>query len=107
MLRGESKTFGIVLGFLAYGVFSVHDAMIKLLVADIPVWQVLFFRSATILVICLVAGRRALLERAAASSLKVPLALRGIINLVAWLCYYSAARALSLGQLLRSISPHH
>jgi drug/metabolite transporter (DMT)-like permease len=100
VLREESKTFGIALGVLAYGVFSVHDAMIKLLVADIPVWQVLFFRSATILIICLLAGRRALLERAAASPLKVPLALRGVINLVAWLCYYSAARALPLAQLL-------
>lgn len=80
--------------------FAVHDAGIKWLVADIPVWQVLFFRSATILVICLAIGRRALLERAAASSLKRPLALRGLINLAAWLCYYSAARALPLAQLL-------
>lgn len=80
--------------------FAVHDAGIKWLVADIPVWQVLFFRSATILVICLAIGRRKLLERAAASPLKVPLALRGLINLAAWLCYYSAARSLPLAQLL-------
>jgi drug/metabolite transporter (DMT)-like permease len=85
---------------LAYFVFAVHDAGIKWLVADIPVWQVLFFRSATILVVCLAIGRRALLERAAASSLKRPLAFRGVINLVAWLCYYSAARTLPLAQLL-------
>ena len=88
------------MGALAYGVFAVHDAGIKWLVADIPVWQVLFFRSATILVICLAIGRRALLERAAASPLKLPLAMRGVINLAAWLCYYSAARALPLAQLL-------
>ena len=80
--------------------FAVHDAGIKLLVADIPVWQVLFFRSATILVICLAIGRRKLLERAAAYPLKRPLAFRGVVNLVAWLCYYSAARALPLAQLL-------
>ncbi len=100
MLRGESKTSGIALGVLAYGVFAVHDAVIKLLVADIPVWQVLFFRSATILAICLALGRRALLERAAASSFKAQLAFRGVVNLTAWLCYYSAARSLPLGQLL-------
>ena len=80
--------------------FAVHDACIKLLVADISVSQVLFVRSATILVICLAIGRRALLERAAASPSKRSLALRGIVNLVAWLCYYSAARSLPLGQLL-------
>jgi len=72
-------------GALAYGVFALHDAGIKLLVADIPAWQVLFFRSATILVICLAIGRRKLLERAAASSLKRPLAFRGVVNLIAWL----------------------
>jgi drug/metabolite transporter (DMT)-like permease len=96
----ESKTAGIALGVLAYFVFAVHDAGIKWLVADVPVGQVLFFRSATILVICLTIGRRALLERAAGSSLKRPLAMRGVINLAAWLCYYSAARSLPLAQLL-------
>jgi len=88
------------LGVLAYFVFALHDAAIKWLVADIPVWQVLFVRSGTILVVCLAVGRRALLERAAASSLKRPLAFRGVVNLTAWLCYYSAARSLPLAQLL-------
>jgi drug/metabolite transporter (DMT)-like permease len=97
---GESKTTGIALGIAAYFVFAVHDAGIKWLVADIPVWQVLFVRSATILILCLLLGRRALLERAAASPLKRPLAMRGLINLAAWLCYYSAARSLPLAQLL-------
>jgi drug/metabolite transporter (DMT)-like permease len=96
----RTQTNGVALGVLAYGVFAVHDAAIKWLVADIPVWQVLFFRSATIFVICLAIGRRALLERAAASSLKWPLAMRGVVNLTAWLCYYSAARTLPLAQLL-------
>jgi len=80
--------------------FAVQDAGIKWLVADIPVWQILFFRSATILVVCLAIGRRALLTRATALSLKRKLALRGVINLTAWLCYYSAARVLPLAQLL-------
>jgi drug/metabolite transporter (DMT)-like permease len=85
---------------LAYFVFAFHDAAIKWLVTDIPVTQVLFFRSGTILVICLAIGRRKLLERAAASSLKGPLAFRGVVNLIAWVCYYSAARSLPLAQLL-------
>jgi drug/metabolite transporter (DMT)-like permease len=100
VLRGETRTAGIALGVLAYFVFAVHDAAIKWLVADIPVWQVLFFRSATILIICLAIGGRGLLERAAASSSKGPLAFRGVVMLTAWLCYYSAARSLPLAQLL-------
>ena len=79
--------------------FALHDAAVKWLVVAIPVWQILFFRSATVLVICLAIGRRALLERAAVSSLKRPLAFRGVIMLIAWLCYYSAARSLPLAQL--------
>ncbi len=100
LVRGETKTSGIAVGVLAYFVFALHDAAIKLLVVDIPVWQVLFFRSGTILAVCLAIGRRALLERAAASTLKRPLAFRGVVNLTAWLCYYSAARSLPLAQLL-------
>src|ERR1043166_1936625 len=99
-MRGDGNTAGIAVGVFAYFVFSVHDAAIKLLVADLPVWQVLFFRSGTILICCLVIGRRALLERSVASPLKLPLAFRGVVNLIAWLCYYSAARSLPLGQLL-------
>jgi drug/metabolite transporter (DMT)-like permease len=99
-LAGEPKTVGIALAVAAYFVFAVHDAGIKWLVADVPVWQVLCFRSATILILCLAIGRRGLLERAAASPLKLPLAMRGLINLAAWLCYYSAARSLPLAQLL-------
>ena len=99
-IGGERKTVGIALAVAAYFVFAVHDAGIKWLVADVPVWQVLCFRSATILVLCLAIGRRGLLERAAASPLKRPLAMRGLINLTAWLCYYSAARSLPLAQLL-------
>jgi drug/metabolite transporter (DMT)-like permease len=96
----ESKTVGIALGVAAYFVFAVHDAGIKWLVTDVPVSQVLFVRSATILALCLGIGRQRLLERAAASPLKRQLAIRGLINLIAWLCYYSAARSLPLAQLL-------
>jgi len=81
-------------------VFALHDAAVKWLVVEIPVWQILFVRSATIMVICLAIGRGALLERAAASSFKRQLAFRGVVMLTAWLCYYSAARTLPLAQLL-------
>ncbi len=96
----ETPTIGIGLGVLAYGLFSMHDATIKWLVAELPVWQVLFFRSLTIVIFCAGIGRTKLLARAVATPLKLNLALRGAITLIAWLCYYTAARSLPLAQLL-------
>jgi drug/metabolite transporter (DMT)-like permease len=91
---------GVGLGVLAYGLFAVHDAAIKLLVETLPVWQILFFRSATILIVCLAIGRTGLLRRAVETPLKRALAIRSVITMTAWLCYYTAARSMGLGQLL-------
>jgi drug/metabolite transporter (DMT)-like permease len=96
----ETPTIGIGLGVLAYAMFSMHDASIKWLVAELPIWQVLFCRSLTIVVFCLAFGREKLLARAIATPLKPNLALRGVITLIAWLCYYTASRSLPLAQLL-------
>src|ERR1700691_5852231 len=90
----ETPTVGIGLGVLAYGLFSLHDATIKWLVAELPVWQVLFFRRLTIVISCTAIGRAKLLARAVATPLKRNLALRGAITLTGWLCYYTAARSL-------------
>ena len=92
--------FGLGLGVIAYALFSMHDATNKYLVGFLPVWQVLFFRSVTIVVVTLAIGRRALVERLIASPLKLPLAMRAALTLVAWLCYYTAARDMPLAQLM-------
>jgi drug/metabolite transporter (DMT)-like permease len=92
-------TAGIGLTVLAYFFFTGHDAIIKWLVAGLPVAQVLFFRSVFIVAVALALGRRALLARAVATPLKLRLLLRGAIILAAWLCYYTAARSLPLAQL--------
>ena len=99
-MNNDRVMSGIGLGVLAYALFSVHDATNKYLVATLPVWQILFFRSVTIVVVCLAVGRRKLLIRLVETPLKVPLAARGLLTLVAWLCYYTAARYLPLAQLL-------
>ncbi len=96
----QSRMLGIGLGILAYALFSVHDASIKWLVTSLPVWEVLFVRSAAIWLACLAIGRRRLLERAIATPLKGALMFRGLITLTAWLCYYTAARTLPLAELL-------
>jgi drug/metabolite transporter (DMT)-like permease len=73
----ETPTISIGLGVAAYGLFALHDATIKWLVAELPVWQVLFCRSVAIVVGCLAIGRAKLLARAVATPLKANLALRG------------------------------
>ncbi len=96
----SAGSLGIVLGLTAYALFGVHDASIKWLVADIPVVQVVFLRSVAVFAACFALGRRGLVERAVATPLKGPLLFRGLITLCAWICYFTAARSLTLAQLL-------
>jgi drug/metabolite transporter (DMT)-like permease len=91
---------GVLLALMGYSVFSVQDAIVKWLVADHAVAQIMFVRSATALLLCLMLGRRSLLIQVAASRNKRPLLLRGALILVAWFCYYSAARQLQLAELV-------
>ncbi len=90
---------GILFTSLAYFLFTVHDAVVKLLVVAIPVWQVLFFRSLTILAGCLVVGGRPLFVDAARSPIFKPMFLRSFLIMAAWLCFYTAARSLQLAEL--------
>lgn len=92
-------TLGIALGASAYSLFSVHDAGIKWLVQTLPVWEIIFFRSLVIVLISLGFGRARLAVRAITTPMKWPLTLRGGLTFAAWLCYFTAARSLPLGQL--------
>lgn len=102
---GATAGAGMAMGVGAYALFSLQDSAIKWLVSGlggviIPVWQVLFARSAFIVAVTLAVGRTPMLERAVKTPFKLKLILRATITLVAWLCYYSAARSLPLAQLL-------
>lgn len=90
---------GVALAVAGYFLFSLQDALVKWLVADNSVWEILFVRSITITLLCAAIGRGALLRQAAASPRKGPLLLRGAVILAAWLCYYTAARHLQLAEL--------
>lgn len=90
---------GILFTSLSYVLFSSQDAMIKLLVAGISVWQVLFFRGVTVLVGCAILGGPKLFRDAARSPIIGSMFLRSVLILCAWLCYYSAARTLQLAEL--------
>jgi len=90
---------GVLLTSVGYGLFSVQDAAVKLMVVGFSVWQILFFRSVTILAGCIVIGRPGIVAEAARSPAVLPMLLRSFLMLTAWLCYYSAARDLQLAEL--------
>lgn len=90
---------GILLTILSYFLFTLQDASVKWLVVALPVWQILFVRSITILLICLVVGGRSVLSRAARSPVLKPMVVRNLLLLAAWLSYYTAARDLGLAEL--------
>ena len=90
---------GIGLTLAAYSLLAVQDATVKWLVNTVPVWQVLFVRSALLVAGCLAIGGRPLLRHIFATPTLPLLGLRGAVTLIAWFCYFTAARALPLGQL--------
>lgn len=95
----EKVLAGIMLTSFSYLLFSFQDASIKLLVVAAPVWQILFFRSATILAGCVATGGWQLLADSARSPILKSMLLRSFLILAAWLCYYTAAKDLQLAEL--------
>ncbi len=90
---------GIALTSLAYLLFTCHDAIIKLMVTSFAVWQILFFRSLTILIGCFIARGPKLIRETRQSPVIRPMFLRSFLIMAAWLCYYTAAKDLQLAEL--------
>lgn len=90
---------GIVMTTFSYFLFSLQDASVKWLVVGYSVWQILFTRSITILLLCLVIGRGKLVRRAISSPVVKPLFVRNLLLLAAWLSYFNAARDLGLAEM--------
>jgi len=89
----------VLLCILAYAFFALQDAAVKWLVADHSVFEILFWRSLTVTVACLLIGRKALWRQSWQSSSKALLLKRGVLSILAWILYYSAARELSLAEM--------
>lgn len=96
----ESKPIvGIALASAGYACFALQDAIVKWLVADYAVPQILFMRS---LVIVLITGGLAWHFRHPSifkSKYRGTLVLRAALMLFAWLLFYNAARYLGLAEL--------
>jgi drug/metabolite transporter (DMT)-like permease len=83
----------------AWLLFSLHDAAIKLLVADLSAWQVLCARSVMFLPLSLAVGGRRCVVEVVHSSVRRKLLLGAVVYALAWVAYYAAARYLQLAEL--------
>ena len=90
---------GMVLGTVAYSMFAVHDALVKGVIMDLPVVQILFVRSLVIVIGCLVVGRTAVVTELRLSPTKHMMLLRAVLTLSAWCMYYSTGRHLQLAEM--------
>jgi S-adenosylmethionine uptake transporter len=90
---------GVALAAGAFGMFSLQDAIVKWLVATFAVPQVLFMRSAVVIMIALLISGRGGFSRLVDSPNKLSLLARALLLLTAWLFYYGAARHLGLAEL--------
>ncbi|MBM3547968.1 MAG: DMT family transporter [Alphaproteobacteria bacterium] len=99
-LEPGNVMLGLALALSANAVFSFQDAVVKWLVADYAVLQILFVRSLTIAIVAVAIYRKKVIFGLIKSRHKPALALRAAAMVIAWLCYYSAARSLVLADLV-------
>jgi drug/metabolite transporter (DMT)-like permease len=97
--RVDRSLQGIGLCTLGYAFLTLQDAAIKWLVADYSVVTILFWRALVVVAVVLAAGRMRLIQRAWYSPSRRLLVVRGLLSIVAWLLYYTAARDLTLAEM--------
>ncbi len=90
---------GIALACSGYSLFAIQDAVVKWLVADYAVPQILFMRSIMIVVVAGIMVRRLQHPSILKSPHRKSLLLRAGLMLSAWMAYYSAARHLGLAEI--------
>jgi drug/metabolite transporter (DMT)-like permease len=90
---------GIALACSGYSLFAIQDAVVKWLVADYPVPQILFIRS---IIVAAAAGfmvRRLRHPPIVKSKHRSSLMLRAGLMFAAWMAFYSAAKHLGLAEI--------
>ncbi|MGN7293765.1 DMT family transporter [Rhizobium sp. SAFR-030] len=90
---------GIALASAGYACFALQDAIVKWLVADYEVPQVLFMRSLVIVLITGALARHLRHPSIMKSRYRGTVVLRAGLMLVAWLLFYNAAKHLGLAEL--------
>ncbi len=90
---------GIALACAGYACFAMQDALVKWLVAEYEVPEILFMRSLVIVVITGVLVRYRRHPSIFKSPYRKTVVLRAALMFVAWLLFYNAARSLGLAEL--------
>jgi S-adenosylmethionine uptake transporter len=99
--RATPRAFtGAALCLGSWAAFSLQDAIVKSLVVDLPVAEVLFGRSVMIVALSIAFLRRSDYAALATPSNLRQIVLRSALILVAWLAYYRASRTLQLAELV-------
>jgi drug/metabolite transporter (DMT)-like permease len=83
----------------AWFLFALHDASVKLLVAELSAWQILFARSMVVLPLCGLIGGQRCIRGLVGAPIRGRLLLNALVYALAWVAYYTAARDLQLAEL--------
>jgi drug/metabolite transporter (DMT)-like permease len=98
--RGSSLA-GIGLAAAAFFCFPLHDAIVKWLLHDYGIQQILLIRSAVAIIVALcMGGGSKVVSRSIRSSALHLLVGRAFIVMAAWGSFYAAARTLKLSELI-------
>jgi S-adenosylmethionine uptake transporter len=97
--EAPSPLVGIALACIGYSLFAIQDAVVKWLVADYAVPQILFIRSVMIVGFSAFFIHRNRHPSILKSQHRSSVLLRAVLMLGAWLAYYSAARHLGLAEI--------
>ncbi len=97
--EAPSPLVGIALACIGYSLFAIQDAVVKWLVADYAVPQILFIRSVMIVGFSAFFIHRNRHPSILKSQHRSSVLLRAVLMLGAWLAYYSAARRLGLAEI--------
>jgi drug/metabolite transporter (DMT)-like permease len=87
------------MGAAAYSLFAFHDALVKGIITDLTVMQILFVRSLVIVIGCLLISRGTVIGDLKRSSGKGLILLRGVLTLSAWCLYYAMGRHMQLATM--------
>jgi S-adenosylmethionine uptake transporter len=90
---------GALLALGGWAAFSLQDALVKSLVVDLPVPEVLFGRSLVIVGLTGLVVKREDYRAMAEGRNGLAIAVRSALILLAWLAYYRASRSLQLAEL--------
>ena len=96
----DRKYLGIFFACASYGLYSMHYATVKWLQADISLWQLMFMRSAVLVLIALLVSRRGTFAAAIRTPNRGSIVVRGVLQFASGACFFLAARSMPLSAVM-------